>query len=451
MDKKQFMNEKISEYLTKKATLTPWSLETHLNKEIEQVVVIPAYNEFAGILTLFQSLSMNPIQLCEKTLVIVVVNNQNETISPPEALKNNQETIEFLKTCMYSNQTPFPIGIIDASSAGYEFPVGQGVGLARKIGLDWGLRYLAEEGNSFGGLICLDADCTVSDNYLFTWNSFFKENPNSAGVMYSEHPIEHTPLGLCMLAYEIYLRTYELGLCYAQSPYTFLPIGSTIGVPAVLYAASGGMSTRIAGEDFYFLQQLARISGIKRITEATVFPSSRLSERVPFGTGAKLKQYMNQPEKRFSFYPFSAFEILRRWIQCLDHPDENAEYMLLQAETIHPELAHFLSSNYWLQKTSKIFKQHKNRSRLIYHLHEWFDGLKTLRLLNHLKEFAFVETTVFETLKEFVVRLNMSEFEHINFESIQYEYNQQHVLLNTLRKSWDKLKIAGINYHLNSN
>ncbi len=445
------MREKINEYLNKRATLNPWQLETSLDRSVEQVVVVPAYNEFHNITNLLHSLSQNDKAICENTLVIIVVNNRNETLTHPNHIENNQNTLDFLRESIYKKETPFCLGIIDASTPGYELPPEHGVGLARKIGLDWGLHVLVQNRDNPGGLICLDADCEVSQNYLTEWRNYFEANTHSAGVMYSEHRFDDsTLLGQCMLAYEIYLRIYELGLHYACSPYTFLPIGSTIGVSTSLYVSAGGMNTRIAGEDFYFLQQLARLSKIRRLCDATVFPSARISNRVPFGTGAKLQQYINQPEKRYLTYPIECFDILRKWINCLDNPEENPEFMLLYAEQIHPELAHFLVSNYWLQKTKKIFQQNQNKISLKYHLHEWFDGLKTLKLLHHLRDLAFKSANLFHTLGELADRLQLYEFKEINLENIETDYTKQKFILDKLRELWGTLNIAGINYHIES-
>lgn len=442
------MHEKIKEYLNKRATLAPWQLELSVNEEIEQVVVIPAYNEFHNIRNLLLSLSKNDASICKKTLVIVVVNNRNETISPPEHIENNQNTLELLRTYIYEKELPFSFGVVDASSPGYEFPPEQGVGLARKLGLDWGLYTLFQLGKTEGGLIWLDADCEVTPNYLTAWNDFFKEHPISAGVMYSEHPLNDPLSGEYMLAYEIYLRSYELGLHYANSPYTFLPIGSTIGVPISLYVNCGGMNTRIAGEDFYFLQQIARIGRIKRITTATVYPSARISDRVPFGTGAKLRQYINQPEIRYITYPFESFEILKKWLKCIDNPDENPEFMLLRAEKIHPELAHFLVTNYWLQKTKKIFQQNQNLKLLRLHLHEWFDGLKTLKLLNHLRDFAFQPANLFYTIEQLAEHLDLSEIKEIDLKNAETDSQKRKLILDRLRNLWHTLKNSGISHHI---
>ncbi len=442
------MKEKIIEYLNKRAILSPWQLEVSLHGKIEQVVVVPAYSEFHNIRNLLLHLTKSDTPVCEKTLCIFVINNRNEIITPSEDIENNQNTLDFLRNCMIKKEYPFSIGVIDASSLGYELPPEQGVGLARKIGLDWGLYSLFQQEKTEGGLIWLDADCELSQDYLTAWNTFFKSYPDSAGLMYSEHPFDSSPSGQCMLAYEIYLRSYELGLHYANSPYTFLPIGSTIGVTIPLYVNCGGMNTRTAGEDFYFLQQIARIGFIQRIKTATVYPSARLSDRVPFGTGAKLKQYMNQPEKKYTTYPFECYDILKKWLQSIDDPEENPEFMLLHAEKIHPELAHFLVKNYWLQKTKKIFQQNQNKKSLRFHLHEWFDGLKTLKLLNHLRDFVFFTGNLFQTTEKLVKRLNTQKFQEINLENVENNFQKQKTILEQLRNIWNSLKNGGINYHI---
>ena len=46
----------------------------------------------------------------------------------------------------------------------------------------------------------------------------------------------------------------------------------------------------MAGEDFYLLQQLSKTGcKIEMIEEAFVFPSDRVSDRVPFGTGKAVR------------------------------------------------------------------------------------------------------------------------------------------------------------------
>ena len=59
------------------------------------------------------------------------------------------------------------------------------------------------------------------------------------------------------------------------------------------------MKAKNGGEDFYFLQDALKIGKIIALN-STVYPSSRASERVPFGTGPKIKQIIK--EKTFKGY-----------------------------------------------------------------------------------------------------------------------------------------------------
>jgi len=47
------------------------------------------------------------------------------------------------------------------------------------------------------------------------------------------------------------------------------------------YIAVRGMNRREAGEDFYFLNKLAKLGDIGQIHATTVYPSARPSRRVP--------------------------------------------------------------------------------------------------------------------------------------------------------------------------
>ncbi|MCX8063767.1 MAG: glycosyltransferase family 2 protein [Candidatus Hydrogenedentes bacterium] len=427
----------IEEYLEKRAIRKPWEVELPEKlSHLSQVIVVPAYDELEYLPKLLDSLAKNNHKICEETLVIVVVNNKEEGITPPEVINRNQETLAYLRKTQNSKEYPFHIGIIDASSKSFEIPPTSGVGLARKIGMDWGIKLLFNSGKENGGLICLDADCEVSENYLSEWKNFFEQNQNTSGIMAFAHPTDATEIGKAMMHYEIFLRLYELCLFYANSPYSYIPIGSTIGVGAKLYASVGGMNTKNAGEDFYFLQKVAKVAEIRKISSATVYPSARLSHRVVFGTGAKIKEYITFPEKMNLFYPFESFEILRKWIAILDAPKETPELMLKKASEIHPELMQFLIECHWLEKVTKIYKESKSKKQLSRRLHEWFDGLKTLRLLNYLRDKVFG----YESIP--VVGQMITE-KIFNIE-IDFSLTNKSQILNFLRERWKDIGGGGI-------
>ena len=74
-------------------------------------------------------------------------------------------------------------------------------------------------------------------------------------------------------------------MTFAGLPYSYHTIGSAFAVTAKAYARQGGMNRRKAGEDFYFINKLIKGENFGEITNTTVFPSPRTSNRVPFGTG----------------------------------------------------------------------------------------------------------------------------------------------------------------------
>ena len=90
--------------------------------------------------------------------------------------------------------------------------------------------------------------------------------------------------------YEDYLHYYKKALDYAGFPDSIYTIGSAFAVRADAYVKQGGMNRRQAGEDFYFLNKLTKLGKITEINDAYVYPSARVSDRVPFGTGAAMNK-----------------------------------------------------------------------------------------------------------------------------------------------------------------
>jgi hypothetical protein len=182
--------------------------------------------------------------------------------------------------------------------------------------------------------------------------------------------------------YERYLRSYLFGLRQAGSPYAFHTIGSAFACRASTYIAAGGMNRRHAAEDFYFLQQLAKVGGVETITGTTVQPSPRFSSRVPFGTGRAVQAQVDNDEHLFHCPSVDAFKILKAWIECVDtHLDSDAESVLEDAKEIASELIVLLSEAEFAQVWGNFQRQHSQRQRRQKAFHDWFDALKTRQLL----------------------------------------------------------------------
>jgi len=307
--------QKIQKYLAKQNHKN-WNVELTSSKKYSNIVIIPALDEFDSIPQLIDSLKKNSKYYLERTLFLFVVNNLKS--SSKQIKLNNQFTLKYLKNFFLdvSNLT-INFGIIDASSNGKELPEKDGgVGFARKLGMDLALNYFDYTSNKKKIFISLDADCTVSSNYLELIVEEFNKNTYHAAVVNFEHTLPDDKIEkAAILNYELFLRYYVLGLKYAKSHYAYNWVGSTIVCDAESYINVGGMNKRKAGEDFYFLEKLAKIDEIHKLDGATVFPSARISSRVPFGTGQRVKRFTDQAQNEYLLYNSESFEILKNWLE----------------------------------------------------------------------------------------------------------------------------------------
>lgn len=390
--------EEVINYLKDKA-FKKWELEWTEVPGIEQVVVIPAISEFLNIKYLLSSLIKNDFSLLKKSLVIFVINNSIS--SNREIKEDNKKSLSLLRAVINkSNSDKFAfeisksgmqIGVIDTASEGKEFEDKQaGVGLARKIGLDQALKVFDYFNPRKKILISLDADCTVEENYLAEINKFFNEQNASIANIDFEHEFIHDEKHRQgMLSYEIFLRHYVVGLSFARSAYSFHTIGSILVYDHEAYLKAGGMNTRKAAEDFYFLQKLAKLYKIYRITSTKVKASARESWRVPFGTGKSMTEYLSNRKEILLFDP-DEYRILKEWLELYNSDlSLNINELLKEAKKIHPELFNFLSSNGFSKDWSRILSNSKSEKQLNYQRKNWFNAFKTLKLIHHLRDTSF--------------------------------------------------------------
>lgn len=390
--------KKVSEYLENKV-LKKWGLEWMEVSGIEQVIVVPVICEFKNIQNLLSSLRKNDRSLLQKTLVIFVINNSFS--SSREIKEDNKQSLNLLRLIINkSNSVKFineisksgiKIGLIDAASEGKEFEDKQaGVGLARKVGLDLALSVFDYSTPEKKILISLDADCTVEKNYLKEINKFFnKQNVSVANIDF-EHNLEGeeiTRRGI--VSYEIYLRHYVVGLLFAGSPYSFHTIGSILVCDYEAYIKAGGMNTRKAAEDFYFLQKLAKLYKIHKITSTKVRPSARESWRVPFGTGKSMTNYLSN-QKEILLYDPDEYIILKEWLKLINSDlSLNIETIIKEVKNIHRELFNFLENRGFSKDWDQILLNSKSEKQLKYQRKNWFDAFKTLKLMHHLRDTSF--------------------------------------------------------------
>jgi hypothetical protein len=235
-------------------------------------------------------------------------------------------------------------------------------------------------------LACLDADSPVAPGYLDALLEVFDrpEQPVAAYCTYAHPRPEDPRLLQAIVAYELWLRYWEMGLTAAGSWFAFPTIGSCTVVSAGAYAQVGGIEPRQAAEDFHFLRKLAKLSGTKPLTHirsARVYPAARTSARVPFGTGRALLRSLEAGERLYLQVELpEVFLHLRDFFQRVPAAYSDPR----QFEAIPPRLRDFLEregAGKIFGKFRKIYPGERQFTQAVQH---WFDSLRITRYANEV-------------------------------------------------------------------
>jgi hypothetical protein len=283
-----------------------------------------------------------------------------------------------------------------------------GAGMARKIGMDEAIRRFAALNHPNGIIVSLDADCLVSANYLSEIERAFKDKSCFAATINFRHRFEEIvdvrqQNGIRL--YEDYLHYYKNALDYAGFPNSIYTIGSAFAVRANAYVKQGGMNRRQAGEDFYFLHKLTQLGRLTEIQDAYVFPSGRVSDRVPFGTGAAMTKWMNDAGDLTLTYNFAAFSDLKQFFARVDSfytlSSEKIETVISDLPT---SIQEYLSGISFQAKLDEINRNSATAETFYKRFFQFFDGLMILRFLNQVHERNYK----FQKLAEAIAQLKVA-------------------------------------------
>ena len=334
-------------------------------------VIIPAFEEERDLPMLLKELSS--LASPERIAVITVVNYP----SGADELSSVRLYGKLLEM-----QLPEPLGLFPVFAPALE----HGVGEARKIGFDIFCRSRNSDNADRSVMFSLDADCLVHHDYFTETLSLLSSADVGCAVIKVAHRMpEDAALAEAVRIYEKYLLDYEENLFRCNSPYAYNAIGSGFAVKVKDYIRCGGMKLKKAGEDFYFLQSVAKCSNIVKTSKVLVYPSGRISERVPFGTGTAVRDITagimpRQVTER-------AFEELKKVLEiieisgALDSGEEFVSHLSACA-------AEFFTDNNFIPAWNRTLANQKLISdiekRRAFHL--WFDALQTRRFLHFLSE-----------------------------------------------------------------
>lgn len=429
------MKKELPQYVKKyidKFGISGWEIFKGEDKCYKQIIVIPAVQEFENIKKLIASLSQNENTYFSKTLILFSINSIENASS--EVVNENQNTIDYLTSLIKQNSI-LNIALVDINSPGKQMPEKEGgVGLARKIAMDLALIEFDYADHSKNILVCLDADCEVENNYIGEIYKYFNDKKCSAAYVQFEHMLSgNRSNDLAIICYEMFLRYYVLGLQYADSPYAFHTIGSTMACDTETYVKIQGMNKKKAAEDFYFMEKLSKNVEIEKIDGTKVFPSSRSSWRVPFGTGRSVMRYLAEERDEYLLYSPKSFYILKEWVNYYHSSSVlSAEEYLRAAKSIHDELFNFLIQNNFEASWQKIVNNSNSDVQINIQKKYWFDGFRTLKLIHHLRDKAHPLINMFDALDEMFENLGSERIERFGKEIPSFENQLKY--LNLLRE-----------------
>jgi hypothetical protein len=371
------LKDPISVYLSRRLTAyNSFSLDP-VNPNVGLTVTIPCYSETHLSLTIESLLRCDPAGVDVEIIVGI-----NQPVSAPVTeLEQNKHTLRYLDNLsiersdiklIFSDLIEFPDRI-------------SGAGMARKVVMDEAAIRLSQSEKKTKVIACLDADCTVSPNYLKEVYSFFgRRNNLSACSIYFEHPlfdktgVLHEPI----VKYELHLRYLIQALKFTNHPHAYHTVGSSMAVNLDGYCSQWGMNKRKAGEDFYFLQKFMEIEKVGALNTTAVYPSNRKSHRVPFGTGRAMMDWENGKEILTS--NMESFVTLKNFF---DRVGRESRVVVND-----PLLSQFLIDQRFDENS--LMKNTSSNITFRRRFFRWFNAFRVMKYLHYMRQHGFPDRPI---------------------------------------------------------
>jgi len=358
-------------------------------------IAIPVLNEQESLPVLMACIRSQTIP---DFRLYICVNQPEEWWNDPQKAvicENNRRSMEYLQ----SLHDPRLI-IVDKSSQGLGWSGRKhGVGWARKTLMD----LVSENAAGEDILLSLDADTTFSPRYFESVLKSFALNPDAVAlaVPYLHLPVKDPLACRAILRYEIYMRYYSVNLWRTGTPYTFTALGSAMACPVKAYRAIGGMTPKMSGEDFYFLQKLRKYGRMLFSNSEKVYPAARFSDRVYFGTGPAMIKGNAGDWSSYPIYPSRFFDEISETI---------AFFPEFYLKTRSTPVTEFLKTQFREEDPFQPLRENaRDPLQFVRACHEKFDGLRILQYLKMRN--SEVTTTDEENLTAFLEHFYADEKE----------------------------------------
>ncbi len=401
----------------------PFFFEPKIFVPCQLFVVIPCYDEpdvTKTLLSLFE---------CEDpgilVSVLVVINCSETSI---QTIKN-QNGISFNEIIVLKQSSPIwlDLNVLNVGELPFK---NAGVGWARKIGMDWAIVNFNKFDEKDGIIVSLDADSLVDRNYLKAICDFHKRNPDYvASTIYFEHLFDNSETAHAAILYELYMRYFKNALKSTSFPGAMYTVGSCFSVIAEAYVAQGGMNRRKAGEDFYFLNKILMFGKICENNNTVVFPSSRFSDRVPFGTGQVLSNFISEAKKVYYTYSHDSFLPLIDIFSNLDLIYQRRSFDEFIRDKV---LLNFCIKNSIQDRINSLISNCSTKDVFLKRFYHLFDNFTIIKWLNYATENSFPKSDLLnESIKLFQfigVDIKHDENDPLNILSIFRERDKNNLL-----------------------
>lgn len=393
MKNKSDCNRVVKKYLDHYAEIEAQELESFPNTSYQNILLIPAFAETTGFLQRLLNNGPAPAAYSGKYLLILVSNHPLNLPNPllRQALASHQKISQWLgkhswvtgNLSLHHNEKFDTILVNRIDPHG--IPKSQGVGLARKIGADIATALFSRGNLCNPWVMSTDADTHLPPDYF---DVVAPENASALTYAF-KHKLPDNAIGQATGLYESSINHYISGLRQAASPYAFHSVGSAQAINIFAYTGVRGYPKRSGGEDFYLLNKLAKIGEIVEINTPIIEIDARISDRVPFGTGPAVSRLLNSTDmfaERIFYHP-ETFEYLKQVLEIF-----NASSLKNLGEKFYrlPHSTQKCLSELGVDAALEHGQKQKLSGQTLgKHMHDWFDGFRTLRFVHLMRDQAF--------------------------------------------------------------
>lgn len=265
-----------------------------------------------------------------------------------------------------------------------------GAGWARKLAMDEALRRFSAAGNPLGVIASFDADAVCSANYFTELELLFADENISGCSIYFEHRLDqadYSPQHISAIQhYELHLRYLTQAMRWAGAPYAFHTVGSSMAVRVRDYIKIGGMNRRTAGEDFYFLHKIIPRGRFADLCTTTVYPSSRVSDRVPFGTGAAMRLAAEAGDADYMTYRFESFNGIKQLFAAIDTLYANEDTTETCRMHLDASMCRYLEESGIAEEVKHIRANCASAVSFRTRFVEWFNAFRLIKYLNWMHD-----------------------------------------------------------------